>query len=161
MDADSQKLSHVNNRGHAQMVDVGGKPPMRRRAVAQGRFVAAPATLDRVMAGDLAKGEALAVARVAGIMAAKKCGELIPLCHPLPVDFVTVDFARTAPDTVTVTAAAGIVAKTGIEMEALTAVSVACLTLYDMTKAVDKGLSVEGVRLMEKTKEAVRPPKAE
>ena len=137
------------------MVDVGDKPPMRRRAVAEGRFVAAPGTLDRVMAGDLPKGEALAVARVAGIMAAKKCGELIPLCHPLPLDFVTVDFARTAEDTVTVTARAGIVAKTGIEMEALTAVSVACLTLYDMTKAVDKGLSVEGVRLLEKTKEAV------
>ena len=117
--------------------------------------MAAPGTLDRVMAGDLPKGEALAVARVAGIMAAKKCGELIPLCQPLPVDFVTVDFSGTAPDTVTVTAAAGVVAKTGIEMEALTAVSVACLTLYDMTKAVDKGLSIEGVRLVEKTKEAV------
>ncbi len=127
---------------------------MKRRAVAVGRFVAAPATLDLVMAGNLPKGEALAVARVAGIQAAKKCGDLIPLCHPLPLDFVSVDFAR-EDQAIVVTAVAGIVAKTGIEMEALTAVSVACLTLYDMTKAVDKALSIEAVKLVEKTKEPV------
>ncbi|MEE9404333.1 MAG: cyclic pyranopterin monophosphate synthase MoaC [Algisphaera sp.] len=148
------KLTHQNAAGHAQMVDVGGKPPMKRRAVAVGRFVAAPATLDLVMAGNLPKGEALAVARVAGIQAAKKCGDLIPLCHPLPLDFVSVDFAR-EDQAIVVTAVAGIVAKTGIEMEALTAVSVACLTLYDMTKAVDKALSIEAVKLVEKTKEPV------
>lgn len=151
----NQKLSHVDETGRAGMVDVGAKPMMRRRAVASGRFCAANATLDLVMSGDLPKGEALAVARVAGIQAAKRCGELIPLCHPLPLDVVNVDFERTSDDAITVTATAGIVARTGVEMEALTAVSVACLTLYDMTKAVDKKLVIEDVRLVEKTKEAV------
>ncbi|MEM9420823.1 MAG: cyclic pyranopterin monophosphate synthase MoaC [Planctomycetota bacterium] len=148
-------LTHTDEHGRAGMVDVGGKPPMRRRALAEGRFCAAAATIDLVMQGDLPKGEALSVARVAGVMAGKKTGELIPLCHPLPVDYVNVSFERTSPGEITVTAEAGIVAKTGIEMEALTAVSVACLTLYDMTKAVDKGLRIEGVRLVEKTKEAL------
>ena len=151
-------LTHTDAAGAAQMVDVGAKPPMARRATAEGFFVAAAATLDRVMAGDLPKGEALAVARVAGIQAAKDCGRLIPLCHPLPLDFVTVAFTRSAfgeAAAVRVEARAGITAKTGIEMEALTAVSVACLTLYDMTKAVDKTLRIEGVRLVEKTKVAV------
>lgn len=134
------------------MVSVGDKPVMRRRAVATGEFHASPETIDRVMAGDLPKGEAMSVARVAGVMAGKKCGELIPLCHPLPMDFVRVSFERTSPGVVTVTAEAGIDAKTGVEMEALCAVSVACLTLYDMTKAVDKELRIEGVRLVEKTK---------
>ena len=134
------------------MVDVGGKPPLRRRAVAQGALVASPATLDRLLAGDLPKGEALAVARVAGISAAKRTGELIPLCHPLPVDHVAVDFQRVAHDRLRVTASADITARTGVEMEALTAVAVACLTLYDMTKSVDKQLRIENISLVEKTK---------
>lgn len=142
------------------MVDVGGKPPVRRTAVAAGEFVAAKATLDRLLgqagAEPLPKGEALAVARVAGISAAKKTGDLIPLCHPLPLDHVQIDFERTADDRLRVTASASITAKTGIEMEALTAASVACLTLYDMTKAVDKTLRIENIRLIEKRKEPVK-----
>jgi len=153
----SQDLSHLDEQGRARMVDVGGKPPMRRTAVAAGEFVAAKDTLDRLLgvneAQPLPKGEGLAVARIAGISAAKRCGELIPLCHPLPLDHVQVDFERTADDRLLVTASASITAKTGIEMEALTAVSVACLTLYDMTKAVDKNLRIEGVHLVEKRKQ--------
>ena len=155
----SQDLSHLDLQGRARMVDVGGKPPMRRTAVAAGQFVASADTLDRLLgvegAEPLPKGEALAVARVAGIAAAKKTGDLIPLCHPLPLDHVQVDFERTADDRLTVTAGASITAKTGIEMEALTAVSVACLTLYDMAKAVDKNLRIENIRLIEKRKETV------
>ena len=139
------------------MVDVGGKPPMRRTAIAAGEFVAAKDTLDRLTgtpgSEPLPKGEGLAVARVAGIQAAKKCGDLIPLCHPLPLDHVQVDFERIADDRLHVTASASITAKTGIEMEALTAVSVACLTLYDMTKAIDKQLRIESIHLVEKRKE--------
>lgn len=148
----NEKLSHVDEAGRAGMVSVGDKAVTRRRAVAVGEFHAAAATIDLVMSGDLPKGEALSVARVAGVMAGKRCGELIPLCHPLPVDFVRVSFERTSPGVITVTGEAGIDAKTGVEMEALCAVSVACLTLYDMTKAVDRGLRIEGVRLVEKTK---------
>ncbi|GAB4109472.1 MAG: cyclic pyranopterin monophosphate synthase MoaC [Phycisphaeraceae bacterium] len=154
-------FSHMDEQGRAQMVDVGGKPPMRRTAVARGQFVAAPTTLDRLLgeggAEPLPKGEALAVARVAGISAAKRTGDLIPLCHPLPLDHVMIDFERTSEDRLTVTASASITAKTGIEMEALTAVSLACLTLYDMTKAVDKRLRIENIHLIEKRKEPVVP----
>ncbi|MEM6554053.1 MAG: cyclic pyranopterin monophosphate synthase MoaC [Planctomycetota bacterium] len=145
-------LTHLDEHGRAGMVDVGGKDVVRRRAVATGEFCAAPATLDLVMAGDLPKGEALSVARVAGVMAGKKCGELVPLCHPLPLDYVNVEFERKLPVAITVTATAGVTAKTGVEMEALAAVTVACLTLWDMTKAVDSDLRIEGVRLVEKTK---------
>lgn len=155
----SKDLTHLDEAGRARMVDVGSKPPMRRTAVAAGEFVAAKSTLDRLTAVDgaepLPKGEALAVARVAGVMAAKKCGDLIPLCHPLPLDHVQVDFERTADDRLRITASASITAKTGIEMEALTAVSVACLTLYDMTKAVDKNLRIENIHLLEKRKESL------
>ncbi|MEM8738921.1 MAG: cyclic pyranopterin monophosphate synthase MoaC [Planctomycetota bacterium] len=150
-----KKLTHQDGRGRAGMVDVGGKAVVRRRAVAVGEFRAAPGTLDLVIAGTLPKGEALSVARVAGVMAGKGCGGLIPLCHPLPVEFVNVSFERTALDTLTVTGEAGITAKTGVEMEALTAVSVACLTLFDMTKAVDQELRIEGVRVVEKAKGGV------
>ncbi len=146
------KLSHVDERGRASMVDVGGKPPMRRRAVAEGFFIAQSATLDAVMDGQLPKGEALAVARVAGIMAAKRCDELIPLCHSLPIEAVQVDFERSERG-IRITASASLTGKTGVEMEALTAVSVAALTLYDMTKAIDRELRIEGIRLLEKTKE--------
>lgn len=148
-------LTHLDDRGRARMVDVGAKPSQRRTAIAQGHFVAAKATLDRLLAGDLPKGEALAVARIAGIMAAKRTGELIPLCHPLPLDQAQVDFERVAEDRLAVRATVSVVARTGVEMEALTAVSVACLTLYDMTKAVDRGLRIEEIALLEKRKEPV------
>ncbi len=155
----TKKLSHLDEQGRARMVDVGSKPPMHRTAIAVGEFVAAKETLDRLMgeAGTdpLPKGEALAVARIAGISAAKKTGDLIPLCHPLPLDHAQIDFERVAHDRLRITATASITAKTGIEMEALTAVSVACLTLYDMTKAVDKNLRIEGIHLIEKRKEPV------
>lgn len=153
----AKDLSHMDAQGRARMVDVGDKPPMRRTAVASGDFIAAPTTLDRLTgargAEPLPKGEGLAVARIAGVMAAKKCGDLIPLCHPLPLDHVQVDFDRTAEDRLCVTASASITARTGIEMEALTAVSIACLTLYDMTKAVDKNLHIENIHLVEKRKD--------
>ena len=134
------------------MVDVGDKPPMRRTAVACGDFVAAAGTLDRLMAGDLPKGEALAVARIAAIAAAKRTDELIPLCHTLPLDHAAVDFERIDDTHLRVTAEASVTARTGVEMEALTAVMTACLTLYDMTKAIDKDLRIEGVRLVSKRK---------
>lgn len=137
------------------MVDVGDKPPMRREAVAEGFFVAASGTLDLVMAGDLPKGEALAVARVAAIQAAKRCDALIPLCHTLPLDAVQVNFERAAADRIRIEARATITARTGVEMEALTAVSIAALTLYDMTKAVDRDLHIDGIRLVSKTKTPV------
>ncbi|MCX5658948.1 MAG: cyclic pyranopterin monophosphate synthase MoaC [Planctomycetota bacterium] len=150
-------LTHLDAHGQAQMVDVGHKPILRRVALAEGDFVAKPATLDRVMKGDLPKGEALAVARVAGILAAKRTDELVPLCHTLGLDQVTVDFARAAPGRLRVRASASVAGRTGVEMEALVAVSVACLTLYDMTKAIDKALRIEAVRLVEKRKEPMSP----
>jgi cyclic pyranopterin phosphate synthase len=145
-------LTHVDERGAVHMVDVGGKPPMRREAVAEGFYVALPRTLDLVEGGTLPKGEALATARVAGILAAKRTGDLIPLCHPLPIDHVTISFERTEPDRLRVVARVSTTARTGVEMEALTAVSVAALTLYDMGKAVEKNARIDGVRLVEKTK---------
>ena len=149
------ELSHIDGSGGAHMVDVGGKPLMKRRALAEGYFVAEAGTIDKIMAGDLPKGEALGVARIAGIQAAKGCDRLIPLCHSLGLDYVNVRFERAEAGRIRVVGEAGLTAKTGVEMEALTAVSVACLTLYDMTKAVDKGLRIEGIVLVEKTKEAV------
>jgi cyclic pyranopterin phosphate synthase len=134
------------------MVDVGDKPVVRREAVAQGFLVAGKATLDRLMKGDLPKGDGLAVARVAGIAAAKRCDELIPLCHTLPLDAVGVDFERAGKERLRITATVRISSKTGVEMEALVAVSIAALTVYDMTKAIDKTMRVEGVRLVRKTK---------
>ncbi len=149
-----RKLTHLNERGEVRMVDVGGKPPMRRQAVAEARFHAAPATLEAIMRGDLPKGEALAAARIAGIAAAKRCAELIPLCHTLPLDAASVSFER-RDNHIRIEATASITARTGVEMEALTAVSLAALTLYDMTKAIDRDLRIEGVRLLSKTKEPV------
>ncbi len=148
-------LTHIDPSGAARMVDVGGKPIMQREAVAEGFLIAAPATLDRLMkkgGSDLPKGDALSTARIAGIAAAKKCDELIPLCHTLPLDSINVDFARAMKDRVRITAIARIAAKTGVEMEALVAVSVAALTLYDMTKAIDKGMRIGDIRLVRKTK---------
>ena len=134
------------------MVDVGSKPPMRREAIAEGFLCAAPKTLEMLEAGKLPKGEALAAARIAGILAAKNCDGLIPLCHSLPLDAVNIDFKRSSRDRIRITATTSITAKTGVEMESLIAVSVAALTLWDMTKAVDKSLRIEGIRLVRKTK---------
>src|SRR5215213_8718918 len=153
------KLTHLDDAGRAKMVDVGGKAATARRAVAEGYVRLLPETLRAIAEERIPKGEVLAVARVAGIMAAKRAGELIPLCHPLPVESVEVDFDLPSfePEPgeervgLRVKAVATITAKTGVEMEALTAVSVACLTVYDMCKAVDKGIVIEGVRLLEKT----------
>lgn len=139
------------------MVDVGSKPIVFRQAVAEGSFCAKPETLDLIEAGDVPKGEALAVARIAGIQAAKRCDALIPLCHSLPLDAVNVSFERAAQDRLRIIATASTSAKTGVEMEALTAVTIAALTLYDMTKAVDRELRIEGIRLVRKVKGAQSP----
>ncbi len=144
-------LSHIASTGEAVMVDVSEKPVTRRMAVAEGYVVMAPRTLELLLAGNLPKGEALNTARIAGILAAKKTGELIPLCHPLPLEHVQIDFEAQRPDRIRIEARASISAKTGIEMEALTAVAVAALTIVDMTKAVDKMLTITGVRVIEKT----------
>lgn len=149
------ELTHLDEQGRARMVDVGAKPMVRRTAVARGDFVAAKATLDRLLSGELPKGEGLAVARIAGIAAAKKTGELIPLCHAISLDHVAVDFERVGEDRLRVRARATVVARTGVEMEALVAVTAACLNLYDMTKAIDKKLRIEGIVLEEKRKEPV------
>lgn len=149
-----KELSHVNKDGKASMVDVGKKPPQRRRATARGSIRLAPATIDLVRENGLAKGDVLATARIAGIQAAKETPHLIPLCHPLPLDHVQVDFVI-HEDSIAVTGCAACVAKTGVEMEALTAVSVALLTIYDMCKAVDKNMRIGEIELVEKTKEDV------
>ena len=144
------RLTHLDETGAARMVDVGGKAETRRSATASGRISMSPGTLAAVRDGSGPKGDVLAAARIAGIMAAKKTGELIPLCHPLALDTVTVDFAFT-DDGIEVTAQASLSGKTGVEMEALTAASIALLTIYDMAKALEKGMVIEQVRLIEKT----------
>jgi cyclic pyranopterin monophosphate synthase len=146
------ELSHVSEAGDVRMVDVGDKPPLRRRAVARGFVRMAPETARRLR--ELPKGDALAVAQVAGIMAAKRTSELIPLCHPLPLTHVDVSL-DVGDAGVVITATAETTAQTGVEMEALTAVSVAALTVYDMAKAVDAEMTVSDVSLVEKTKEPV------
>lgn len=143
------KLTHLDDHGNARMVDVGAKAATQRVAVAAGRIRMSAAALDAIRAGDVPKGDVLAAARIAGIMAAKKTGELIPLCHPLALDAVTIDFAF-EDGAVAVTATASLTAKTGVEMEAMTATSLALLTIYDMAKAIDKGMVIEAVRLIEK-----------
>jgi cyclic pyranopterin phosphate synthase len=144
------KLTHLDSRGQAHMVDVGGKPETARSATAAGRIRMAPATLAAVRDGSGPKGDVLAAARIAGIMAAKKTGELIPLCHPLALDSVTLEFAF-EDDAIAVVARASLTGRTGVEMEALTAASIALLTIYDMAKALEKGMTIEHVRLLEKT----------
>jgi len=146
------ELSHVDETGEVRMVDVGGKELSRRRAVARAEVRMAPETARRLR--ELPKGDALAAAQLAGIMAAKRTGELIPLCHPLPLSHVAVEL-EVGEAEVTVLASAETTAQTGVEMEALTAAAVAALTVYDMAKAVDKELEITGVRLLEKTKEAL------
>ena len=144
------KLTHLDETGAARMVDVGGKPATARAAIASGHIRMAPATLAAVRDGSGPKGDVLAAARIAGIMAAKRTGDLIPLCHPLALDTVSVDFLFTETG-VDVTARAALTGKTGVEMEALTAASIALLTIYDMAKAIEKGMVIENVRLIEKT----------
>ena len=145
-------LTHVDAQGQAHMVDVGAKPDTERVAVAQGSVVMQPQTLRLIKESQIAKGDVLAVARVAGIMAAKKTPELIPLCHPLLLTQVTVDFRLDEEHSlVEITATARCTGKTGAEMEALTAVTAAALTIYDMAKAVDRGMRIEGVRLRHKS----------
>lgn len=133
------------------MVDVGGKPDTERRAVADGEVILSPQCFMLVTTGNMKKGDVLAVARLAGIMAAKKTAEIIPLAHPLPLTAVSVDLLLKEPDTIQITAVAKVTGKTGVEMEALTAVSVAALTVYDMCKAVDKTIRITNIRLREKS----------
>jgi cyclic pyranopterin phosphate synthase len=145
------KLTHLSQRGEARMVDVSAKAATARVAIAQGRVVMRAQTLDLVLAGDAKKGDVLGAARIAGIMAAKKTHELIPLCHPLALSKVEVEIApdRKLPGLL-VRATCKLTGQTGVEMEALTAVSVACLTIYDMVKAADRGMRIEGIHLLEK-----------
>jgi cyclic pyranopterin phosphate synthase len=146
----SPELSHVDEMGGVRMVDVGAKPQSRRRAVARATVRMAPETARRLR--ELPKGDALATAQLAGIMAAKRTSDLIPLCHPLPLSVVDVSLT-VRDDAVEITTAAETTAQTGVEMEALVAASIAALTVYDMAKAIDKGMVVSDVMLVEKTKE--------
>jgi cyclic pyranopterin phosphate synthase len=149
-------LSHINARGEASMVDVSRKPKVRREAVASGEIILQKATLRLINSQAIAKGNVFAAARLAGIMAAKKTGELIPLCHPLPITHCEVDFrVPRSRDRIVITASARVTAETGVEMEALAAVSVAALTIYDMCKAVDRAMRITNVRLLSKTKQAM------
>lgn len=143
------KLTHLDEHGQARMVDVGHKAATEREAIAAGRIRMSAEALAAIREGDAPKGDVLAAARVAAIMAAKKTGDLIPLCHPLSLDAVTVDFSFES-DAVSARATASLTGKTGVEMEAMVAVSVALLTIYDMAKALDKGMVIEGVRLIAK-----------
>jgi cyclic pyranopterin phosphate synthase len=146
------RLTHLDEHGDARMVDVGGKPVTARRAVARAVVRMTPQTARIVVAGDAPKGDVLGVARIAGIMAAKKTGELIPLCHPMGLDHVDVDaVVDVDAGTVTITASASVTARTGVEMEAMTAASVAALTVYDMVKGVERGVAIEEVVLLEKS----------
>lgn len=143
------ELTHLDEQGKARMVDVGAKAETRRVAIAEGRITMSAEALSAIRDGAVPKGDVLAAARIAGIMAAKKTADLIPLCHPLSLDAATVDFAF-EESAVRVTASASLSGKTGVEMEALTAASVALLTIYDMAKAVDKSMVISGLRLIEK-----------
>ena len=154
-DSAASPLTHFDAQGQAHMVDVGAKPATHRVAVAGGRIEMQPATLALIEAGTAKKGDVLGVARIAGIMAAKKTSELIPLCHPLALSRVTIDFVADGADTtgasgIFCTATAETTGPTGVEMEALTAVQIALLTIYDMCKAADRAMTITGVRLLEK-----------
>ena len=145
------QLTHLNRKGEAAMVDVSAKPPLRREAIAEGRILLQAATLDLIRKNQVKKGDVLSIARIAGIQAAKQTQHLIPLCHQIPLSKVQVDF-EVGAKAVQITATAITVAPTGVEMEALTAVSIAALTIYDMCKAADKKMRIEGVKLVSKTK---------
>jgi cyclic pyranopterin phosphate synthase len=144
-------LTHLNERGEAHIVDIGDKASTKRRAVAQARVIAQPATITAIMGGSLKKGDALAVARIAGIMAAKKTSELIPLCHPIPLTKVSVDISAENDTIIRIEATAETTGQTGVEMEALVAASTAALTLYDMAKAIDRAIVVTDICLLEKS----------
>jgi cyclic pyranopterin phosphate synthase len=146
-----ERLTHLDEHGAARMVDVGGKDATARRAVARGTVRMSPQTAAAVAAGDAPKGDVLGVARIAGVMAAKRTGELIPLCHPIGLDHVDVDAEVDAQQgVVTLTATAGVTARTGVEMEAMTAASVAALTVYDMVKGMERGVEIGSIVLLEK-----------
>ena len=147
-----KQLTHLGAQGQARVVDVSAKAVTEREAIAAGSVVMQRATLDVVRKGDAQKGDVLGTARIAGIMAAKRTHELIPLCHPLPIAKIEVDLAPNAKlPGIDVRARVKVTGKTGVEMEALTAVSVACLTIYDMVKAIDRGMRIENIRLIEKS----------
>lgn len=145
------KLSHVNSSGEAKMVDISLKGETVREAVAKGSVMMQPATLEQVKNASLKKGDVLAVARIAGIMAAKKVPDFIPLCHMIPIDSITIDFDLTKADCIGITSTVKSTGRTGVEMEALTAVTVAALTIYDMCKAVEKGMTITDIYLETKT----------
>lgn len=147
----AQGLTHLNERGEAHIVDIGDKAITRRRALAQARIVAETGTIVAIMGGGLKKGDALAVARIAGIMAAKKTSDLIPLCHPIPLTKVSVDIEADGPDAILIRATAETTGQTGVEMEALVAASTAALTLYDMAKAIDRAMTITDICLVEKS----------
>lgn len=148
-----KKLSHIDTRGEATMVDVSAKPVLLREAIARGEIRLQKSTVDLIHSQTIAKGNVLATARLAGIMAAKKTGELIPLCHPLPLTYCEVNFEiPKTGDRIIITATAKVAAQTGVEMEALTAVTISALTIYDMCKAVDKQMHITGIKLVSKTK---------
>jgi cyclic pyranopterin phosphate synthase len=150
--ARGKNLTHLGARGEARMVDVLAKPATEREAVAEGRVLMQSATLDMVRKGNAKKGDVLGTARIAGIMAAKRTHELIPLCHPLAISQVEVDLTPDAKlPGIVVKARVKVAGQTGVEMEAFTAVAVACLTIYDMVKAVERGMRIEGIRLVEKS----------
>jgi cyclic pyranopterin phosphate synthase len=144
-------LTHFDAEGRAVMVDVGAKPATDREATAKARVLMQPATLALIRAGTAKKGDVLGVARIAGIMAAKRTAELIPLCHNLPISSVKIDLQPVDPDAVDITATVRTTGQTGVEMEALTAASVAALTVYDMVKAVDRGMRIDGLRVVAKS----------
>jgi cyclic pyranopterin monophosphate synthase len=144
-------LTHLNARGEAHIVDIGDKAVTRRRAVAQARIIAQPETVTTIMGGGLKKGDALAVARIAGIMAAKKTSELIPLCHPIALTKVGVEIEADGGEAIVIRATAETTGQTGVEMEALVAASTAALTLYDMAKAIDRGMTITDICLLEKS----------
>ena len=144
------ELSHINSSGEARMVDVGQKDTTEREAVAKGRVVMKPGTLEQIRTAGLKKGDVLAVARVAGIMAAKKTPDLIPLCHPIPIDNITIEFDLSGDDSIEITATVKSTGKTGVEMEALVAASVSALTIYDMAKSIDKEMTISQIYLESK-----------
>ncbi|MFC1596224.1 cyclic pyranopterin monophosphate synthase MoaC [Candidatus Margulisiibacteriota bacterium] len=145
-------FSHIDKTGQASMVDVSGKPRQIRTAIAEGEIILAPETIQKIQDNEIAKGNVLTVAQIAGIQAAKRTSELIPLCHNLPLNKVAVDF-EIEENKIKAVGTAKCIGVTGVEMEALTAVSTALLTIYDMCKAVDKGMIISGIKLVEKTKE--------
>lgn len=147
----AQGLTHLNERGEAHIVDIGDKAITRRRALAQARIVAETGTIVAIMDGGLKKGDALAVARIAGIMAAKKTSDLIPLCHPIALTKVSVDIEADGPGAILIRATAESTGQTGVEMEALVAASTAALTLYDMAKAIDRAMTITDICLVEKS----------